>query len=233
MFRASSILQSPQAILTLAGLLGLGSLCAGPLPELRLAFHPAASDSVFSYPAASHPTANPLYAADERAFSDDPAYKSPGAALVFSLLGTSVPVLAVAGISNGSGGGASMVVLLLAGLIGGPSAGQFYADSPASAVLGMAFRTAGMLIAISGLSDALHTCDEYETNCRESSGETKMTIGMLTLLGGTLYSIIDAPLSAFRFNERQPKKPGFGWSPTLSPGSDGAWKTGAMAWMRF
>ena len=72
-----------------------------------------------------------------------------------------------------------------------------------------------------------------EDNCSANTGGASTSLGLIAVVGGTLYSMIDAAMAADRYNAAQAKNSAFGWSPTWAPGPDGSARTGAMAWMRF
>jgi hypothetical protein len=164
-------------------------------------------------------------------------YKSPLAAMGLSVLATALPLIAGAQIPASENKNSNLTgILWLGGILIGPSAGQFYAASPGTGMLGIGLRSTGLALFVIGLKSAFNSwgcSDDGGSNCDESGGATFMVIGSLTFIGGGLYSLFDAALAADRFNDRERKTEAFGWTPTLAPGRDGVWKSGAVAWMRF
>jgi hypothetical protein len=207
-------------------------LRAQPSPS-AVSSTPAPDSTSIAVPAAPGPDSTPIdVPAAARSETLRPAaYKSPATAVGLSVLATAAPIYLSFQFLHSSSADA-FVYLFLGGIVIGPSTGQFYAGSAGTGALGMIIRGVGTGLFLSALVDAFPRCDDEETSCR-GGGETKAVIGMAALAGGALYSLIDGALAAKRFNKRQLEAREFGWSPALSPGTDGAWTTGAVAWMRF
>ena len=136
----------------------------------------------------SYPYANPPYV---------------GTAYAWTLGGTVLPVLAgITMLGSGSSGGA---FLFLAGLIAGPSSGQYYAGSPWQATSAMEARGTGILLIAREVSNALdeRTCRNDESDsgkdldCSEGSG-LLLAGGLVLLVGGTFYSLFDTGYAVSR-----------------------------------
>jgi hypothetical protein len=129
--------------------------------------------------------------------------KRPNVALAWSLGGSaaSAGVLALGVATNQSG-------LALTGLFSSlvtPSFGHFYADDPLT--WGLPVRIASFGIMFWGLMEAL----DCQDNCTSNKAGVIFGAGLLTLGGGMLYDIVQAPAAARRYNERH------GLQLTLSP----------------
>lgn len=164
-----------------------------------------------------------------------PAYKSVAVAYSWSILGAVVPVM-IGTQMSGSGGTAAGLVL--GGLLLGPSLGQFYAGSLGGGMLGVGIRTGGAFMGTLGLAYLLSDmfCMEaVENDCgdKEGIGGALLIVGVLTYLGGAVYSLMDAEREVERYNARQNDERVFGWSPTVAPTSHGGLRAGALAYLRF
>jgi hypothetical protein len=167
-----------------------------------------------------------------------------GAAAVWSIASTLVPVIAAMEISQSSDDGHNTSLinwLTIGGLLAGPSAGQFYARAPGQAVLGMGIRGAGALLFLSGAAQAIGSVScgmsfggdgGSQDKCDDHDGGGLMLLGFATYLGGTVYSLVDGGFAVTRYLNRQSESQ-FGWSPVVSPGKGGSSRTGVAAWMRF
>jgi hypothetical protein len=78
------------------------------------------------------------------------AHKSPGAAFALSFFSTAAPMGVGAAMNNGGGAG-----VFLAGVVVGPSVGQFYAGRPVRGLATAALRGAGALWFVSAIADCL------------------------------------------------------------------------------
>jgi hypothetical protein len=159
-------------------------------------------------------------------------HKSGFTAFGFSMAATILPLLPL---TLSSGTGQELVALGFAGLIAGPSAGQFYAGTPLGGLAGMSIRGLGTYLALSGISDNLgsRSCRQDDGQDCEQGSDGKILLGFAMYAGGVMYSLIDAGLTIGRYNAGREEAAGFGWTPTLVAGSGGALKTGATAWIRF
>lgn len=101
----------------------------------------------------------------------------------------------------------------------GPSLGQFYSESWAQGVVGVAIRFVGIGLVKGGLSGGL-------------SGEGQVVVGIAVVTGGALYSLVDTHFSVQRANEKF-KMQHFGFSPELFPSNNGGLKPGLLAWAKF
>jgi hypothetical protein len=77
-----------------------------------------------------------------------------------------------------------------------PSAGHFYAGSPGWGTLQIATRTAGAGLVVAGIGHCLG-----EDDCSDAEALAYAGIGLFA--AGTVWSLIDAPRAAHRYNERQ------------------------------
>jgi hypothetical protein len=163
-------------------------------------------------------------------------------AYTWSTLGTLVPMLAGYTMAQNISDGPVALpgLLFVTGMTFGPSLGQFYAESPSQALLGIGLRAGGGAIAIVGMARALSNmfCDLDESedrgrSCNENSDGTLLMMGgSLMFLGGFLYSFIDTGRAINRLNARSDESE-FGWQPMLIPGKNGDLKTGFSAWAHF
>ena len=171
---------------------------------------------------------------------EQPFQKSKGTAYILSFLGTGIPLLMAAQLSASTHGGSEAWIggMVLGGVILGPSLGQFYAGSHAGGWLGAGIRTGGLFVTALGLaqfSERLFCSEEEESGCDDGGKAAPYLIpgGIALFIGGTIYSFVNAGRTVERFNDSQSRLGDFGWSPAFAPGSGGAWKSGAIAWMRF
>lgn len=126
------------------------------------------------------------------------------------------------------------------GLVFGPSLGQFYARAPWHGLLGAGLRVGGGYLLLAGLVEGLgqgRACARREqegSECAEGErqGDLLVLSGGVLLLGGTLYSIADAPRTVDRWRSRR-RTAAYGVSPTLAPAAGGRSTMGARAWARF
>ena len=163
--------------------------------------------------------------------------KSRAVAFGWSLLGTAVPVIAGEYLS-GKVDRKVATGLTLSGMLVGPSLGQFYAGSVPHGLLGMGIRGAGGFMGTYGLILTYGNLfcgigDGSDNDCDDGTGPTLAFIGLFTYLTGALYSLYDGGAAVGRYNEGIPAPQTFGFAPMAAPGSDGAMRTGAVAWMRF
>lgn len=176
---------------------------------------------------------------EPRHSSELPDYKSVGAACAWSILGTAAPMLLASQLSDSPQGESDGLTgsLILGGLLVGPSLGQFYAGSPVGGFLGFGIRGAGGFMTVLGFIHSFwgRFCSGSEDeSCGENNaGSALLTVGVLTYVGGTLYSLIDAGRAVERHNDRQNQSRVFGWSPTFAPTPQGGVRTGALAYFRF
>ena len=170
---------------------------------------------------------------------EQPEYKSRGIAFLFSVVGIAAPVTLAAHISNSTQGGSEAWVggLAAGGMLLGPSLGQVYAGSHKEAWIGAGVRTGGAFAAMLGLSmvvDDLFCSTEAGEDCNDSPlGLPLYAVGLVSYVGGAIYSFVNADRSVERFNESQSRLGVIEWSPLLTPGKDGSMRAGALAYVRF
>src|SRR5262245_3082701 len=122
---------------------------------------------------------------------EPPGYKSPDHALLWSFLGTAVPV-GGAFIGDQQGWGSATAILGLGGAVVGPSLGHFYAQRPGRAWLGIGVRT----LALGGLALSAQNLLSEET----SGGDAMLVLSFVAGTGMAVYDIATAPKSAKAHN---------------------------------
>ena len=158
---------------------------------------------------------------------------SPIGAFGLSALATAGPILT--GISlvsfSNSPQGSNTVILASSGIILGPSMGEFAARAPVNGLIGMAVRGTGVALLTIGINRHFASLCGPDDECSggdKGSGYT--SAGLILMLGGTLYGLVDSPLAAVRHRQARPFHAGL--TPVLRPEPDGV-LPGAMAWIRF
>jgi hypothetical protein len=172
---------------------------------------------------------------DSRAPGLLPAYSLALAATVLPLAGAVI----LSDYTESEGIIGTSAGLAIAGLLIGPSAGQFYAQSYKHAWLSSGVRLAGAFMGSVGfaavLSDAYCGWDtEEDVDCEDHSalGVTLLAGGVLTYAGGIVYSLVDTHRRVEDWPARRGGKR-HGWSPIFALDKQGALRPGAAAWMRF
>ncbi len=122
-----------------------------------------------------------------------------------------------------------------AGLLVGPSLGHFYtADWGRELILGIGGRIVGIGLFVKGLSESF-TClgDEGDEECDNSNNGAAWALlgGVGIYVASTLYSIVDASLSAQRFNRRSRRRLTLMPGPVVGP--DRSTGLGLTLQMRF
>jgi hypothetical protein len=123
----------------------------------------------------------------------------------------------------------------------GPSWGQFYAQSPGYAWLGVGVRGLGSTLAAVGAINVIDAdfcqrnneglADNEKKSCSDAAGKAELITGLGLYAAGTAFSLVETGFAVGR--RKEPKRPAkFGWSPTLVPDQAG-FTPGASAWMRF
>jgi hypothetical protein len=128
-------------------------------------------------------------------------------------------------------------ILILGGLLGGPSAGQYALGSPIQGTVAGLVRTAGAVAFVAGLAQALGSAfcgmdfsGEGDDDCSDGDdGESAVVVGGVLYLGATAYSLIDIPFAARREQSRALR---IGFGPFLRPAFGGP-SQGVRAWVRF
>jgi hypothetical protein len=150
--------------------------------------------------------------------------KSTGAAFGWSALGTVAPVILGLSAVSLSDDATLPLILVLGGLTIGPSLGEFYAASPNRGLMGIGLRMSGAFLFLYMQAKA---APSYV------SGEPLALIGLVPYLGSTIYSFYNANASVKRYNADLKARAEWGWSPILTPGTQGSMRTGALAYLRF
>ncbi|NBC25283.1 MAG: hypothetical protein GVY08_00335 [Bacteroidetes bacterium] len=121
--------------------------------------------------------------------------KSETAAMVYSLLATSLPVGIGAAVESDAG-----IMMMAFGVSIGPSAGILYSEDIDRAAAGMGVRTSGVgMAAIGGL---FHVIDSLGDNDGLSVGNVLIAGGLSMTAISMLYDIfIESPKAARRYNE--------------------------------
>lgn len=118
---------------------------------------------------------------------------SPGLALTAPIVATAVSVGLTSFAASEDSDTAAVVGLI--GLAVGPSVGHIYTRDWTGALVGTGLRTGGALTMLWGVAMSINTDSD--------KGVPLMIAGGAAAIGGTLYSIVDAPYSAMRANEKQ------------------------------
>lgn len=166
--------------------------------------------------------------------------KSSGWAYGLSFIGTVVPVTSAVMISNYAPEEFSVISpsLIGLGIFMGPSLGQFYAESYGTGLLGFGIRSTGFLLvglgAIQAINSVVCGMENAASKCKESSsdGGTLILLGMLTYVGGVVYSFLDIPKSLERYRIRKAEEP-FSLIPSLSPTPSGQLRYGIASTLHF
>jgi len=126
--------------------------------------------------------------------------KSKTAALVYSLLATSVPVGIGAAVDGDAG-----AMMMAFGVSIGPSAGILYSEDIERAATGMGVRTSG--VGIAAIGGLFHVIDSLGDNDGLSVGKVLIAGGLSMTAISMLYDIfIESPKAARRYNEGSGKE---------------------------
>ncbi len=124
---------------------------------------------------------------------------SPGIALATPALLTAASVGAFAvGMSEDNG---NIAFAGLVGMLVSPSLGHVYTGDYRGALIGAGLRVAGTGLVVVGAATAL--AGAFNAEGQDSDGDALILGGALTIVGGTIYSIVDAPYSAKRANKKR------------------------------
>ncbi|KAB2880124.1 hypothetical protein F9K33_06490 [bacterium] len=133
--------------------------------------------------------------------------KSPSKAMKMALGHTLIPIgaglgLMIIGDSNVEGiRRVSGLTLLTYGGLVGPSMGNFYAKDYTKGGLGIGMRAIGTLMVASSIGKAMAWGNDDEAE-GPAPGEMMGTVGVLLVLGSTVWNIMSAPGSANTYNEK-------------------------------
>ncbi|MBV8761496.1 MAG: hypothetical protein JO257_29635 [Deltaproteobacteria bacterium] len=142
-----------------------------------------------------------LLAAGSARADDGNDSKSPGTAAALSIVPAAVGTFAffaAAAQEDPSPGvvlGAAVVVAV------GPSLGHFYTGSSGIGLLGIAARVGGFAMYRVGAGECTDSDAVDECGPRRGQNRALEYAGLAVLFGGTAAQLIDAPLSAQRYNE--------------------------------
>lgn len=140
---------------------------------------------------------------------------SAGTALGLAALGTAVGYGAfIGGLASDN---ERLGYVGIGGIILGPSAGHVYTGDFKRALLGVGIRTAGPALLLTAVTTMSGEC-LFDGNCSLGT-DALIAGGYLLTLGGTAYSLIDAPLSAKRRNGEAERSISLG--PVFGPQSTG------------
>jgi hypothetical protein len=139
---------------------------------------------------------------------------STGTALGLAVLGTAVGYGAfIGGLASENN---RLAYVGIGGIILGPSAGHVYTGDLKRALLGVGIRAAGPALFLAAIPTISGEC--LSGNCSLGT-DALIAGGYLLTLGGTAYSLIDAPLSAKRRNAEAGRSISLG--PVFGPHSTG------------
>lgn len=119
-------------------------------------------------------------------------------------------------------------VLMLGGILVGPSAGEFYAGAYGRGALGISLRTLGGVVLVAGALTGIGSCIDKDPCTDDHSGRPAVALGSILLLGATAFSVIDTHYAALPNEEHASR---IGLTPTLALG--GGLRPGLAAWARF
>jgi hypothetical protein len=140
---------------------------------------------------------------------------SAGTALGLAALGTAVGYGAfIGGLQSDND---RLAYVGLGGIVLGPSVGHIYTGDFKRALIGVGIRTAGPALLLAAAATMSGEC-LFDGNCSLGT-DALMAGGYLLTLGGTAYSLIDAPLSARRRNVEAEQSISLG--PVFGPQSTG------------
>jgi hypothetical protein len=107
----------------------------------------------------------------------------------------------------------------------GPSAGQFYAGSPVTGLLGTGLRVGGSFLVASSISDMIG----------DNADASSFLAGLTIFTAGTLYSLVDTHFAVKRANQRARKAalPKTSLAPMLYPTRGGRLAPGMAACLTF
>lgn len=133
--------------------------------------------------------------------------KSPALALALSAGGTAVPLVGAWSLRETRAG----AFLGGAGIVFGPSLGNYYAENCRRARTGFTIRAVGVGITAVGLLYGLASF--FSAN--RMTVRVLMGVGRATVAAGAIYDIITAPISAAEYNEAHGIRVGI--APTVGP----------------
>lgn len=163
-----------------------------------------------------------------------PSPPREGAAYGWAAAGTFVPMglsMLLAGSENDAFK-LSGVLLTGAGLLAGPSMGQYYAGSGWPATIGLAARTTGLWMLLTGI-DLGSRSTGCTDDCPWSDGTEFAIAGWSTMGIGLVYSLIDTHYAVKRARHRAEASERIGFAPTLAWNGDGKAQVGGRTWLRF
>ncbi len=139
-----------------------------------------------------------------RAEQPDPELKSGSSALLYSLLGTALPVgvgLAAATGNEGPNASPAPGLLVFSGAIFGPSLGHFYAGRPGRALGGIGLRVLGGAGMVAGFAMSWDRASDSA-----GGGDVLFGAGAALWIGSAVWDIASAPHSARVQNEKARKQ---------------------------
>lgn len=129
--------------------------------------------------------------------------RSPNKAFIQGILWTGVPIalgVALEQATDASG------MLVLGGMVGGPSAGHFYTANDRQAWTGLAIRGGGLVVAFVGAAIAISNWNLFNPESNDDEGEavgfTMTLVGVSVIMADGVYDLLTAPRSARRYNEQ-------------------------------
>lgn len=151
--------------------------------------------------------------------------------LSVSLVSTALPIATARAVGAVN---ALSVGMVATGIIVGPSAGQFLAQSSLGGTLAIGGRFVGAGLLVSGFRKWLDysRCEDYNheaeddfRDCDQGLAEGLVLSGTLLFIGSTLYSLMDIPLAVQRKQRRQSALAQGRWIPSLRRKAEGDWET--------
>jgi hypothetical protein len=144
--------------------------------------------------------------------------KSPGVAAALSIGGTLVGGVWLAGVAVQDGPSGDAFIGPAAVLTVGPSLGHVYTGSYGLAAIGVAARVGGYLVTSAGAGHCEIDPNDIDGCIRVGRNDALYYSGLALMVGGTLAELVDAPLSAQRYNREHAS---VSVVPTAAPGSMG------------
>ena len=137
---------------------------------------------------------------------------SPGLAVALSLVGTSVGYGSL--LASVSWESKELAVVGLFGVVAGPSLGQVYAGAHGGALVTSGLRAAAVISTTIGF---FRIACWGEVCPKSPTGEAMFFGGLATILGTTIYSVVDSGLSARCENRRARRRFTLNPAPVLGP----------------
>lgn len=168
-----------------------------------------------------------------------PGGKTVSGAYIATAVGTAAPILLGSLMLSGNSNGMIETIgagLVYGGIVLGPAAGQFYSGSWGHGTASSALRLAGGVMLVAGVFAAAPSmsCLEREPGdeCEDKGLPGLAIVGGATFLGGTLYSLLQAPAAVRHYNERA-RRASLELAPKVAWSREGGLLPGAVLTLRF